>query len=224
MANLGLIIVDEEHEHSYKQSESAPCYHARDVAVMRGKMTNSTVILGSATPCLESFYNASSGKYVLSTLNNRANAAQTPSFTVVDMNVEFTKTKSFTSFSDLLLTGIKKRQAKGEQTILFLNRRGYHAAMLCQACSTAVRCHHCDVALTFHLGENHLACHLCGFTHSPPPRECPSCKGSTMKYRGIGTEQVQKALHAVLPDIRTLRIDVYLKRKIFYQGLPLALR
>lgn len=206
--NLGLIIVDEEHEHSYKQSESAPCYHARDVAVMRGKMTKSTVILGSATPCLESFYNASKGKYQLSTLQNRADAASIPKFTIVDMKREFEKAKSYTTFSEQLLKGIKARQEKGQQSILFLNRRGYHTTLLCQGCSQAIRCNHCDVALTFHLGHNHLACHLCGYTLSPPPVACPSCKiGQTMKFRGVGTEQIQKALHAIFPNIRTIRID-----------------
>jgi primosomal protein N' (replication factor Y) (superfamily II helicase) len=206
--NLGLIIVDEEHEHSYKQSESAPCYHARDVAVMRGKISSSTVILGSATPSLESFYNASKEKYCLSPLRQRADAASIPQFTIVDMKKEYEKAKGYTSFSDLLLKGIKERQEKGQQTILFLNRRGYHTTLLCQGCSQAVRCNHCDVALTFHLGHNQLACHLCGFTLSPPLVECPSCKkAQMMKFRGVGTEQIQKALHAVFPDIRTLRMD-----------------
>lgn len=208
VANLGLIIVDEEHEHSYKQSESAPCYHARDIAVMRGKITGSAVILGSATPCLESFYNASNGKYLLSSLNQRADAASMPKFTIVDMKREFEKAKCYTNFSEALLRGIKERQEKGEQAILFLNRRGYHTTLLCQGCAQPVRCSHCDVALTFHLGHNHLACHLCGFTISPPPLECPSCrKAQTMKFRGVGTEQIQKALHAIFPDIRTVRID-----------------
>lgn len=206
--NIGLIIVDEEHEGSYKQNESGPCYHARDIAVMRGKLSNSVVILGSATPSMESYHNAIKGKYILSTLQQRADAASMPALQMVDMKIEYSKAKGFTNFSEALLTGIKERQVKGEQTILFLNRRGYHTTMLCQACSQAVRCLHCDVALTFHLSDNHLACHLCNYSHSPPPRECPSCKSSsTMKYRGVGTEHVQKALHAVLPDIRTMRMD-----------------
>lgn len=207
--NLGLIIIDEEHEQSYKQNEEAPCYHARDVAVMRGKMTNSAVILGSATPSLESYYNAQKGKYTLSKLKDRANIAATiPSVVIVDMKLEFEKAKGYTSFSQKLLDGIKKRQQKGEQTILFLNRRGYHTNMMCQQCGNAVRCNHCDVAMTFHLGENSLACHLCGFTRSPPPIQCPTCKsGNPLKFRGVGTEQIEKALHAVLPDIRTIRMD-----------------
>lgn len=206
--NVGLIIVDEEHESSYKQSDSSPAYHGRDVAVMRGRLTNSTIILGSATPSLESYYNAATGKYSLSRLHKRADAERLPNFSIINMKDEFAKAKGYTNFSDKLLDGIKRRQEKGEQSILFLNRRGYHTTLFCQSCSQPVRCVHCDVALTFHLGENHLACHLCGHVISPPPLECPSCKNSqTMKYRGVGTELIQKQLHAVLPNIRTLRID-----------------
>lgn len=206
--NLGLIIVDEEHENSYKQGESSPCYHAREVAVMRGKLTGSTVVLGTATPSLESFYNVSLGKYTLSSLNKRADAAAMPKFSIIDMKSEYTKAKGYTSFSEVLLNGIKIRREKGEQTILFLNRRGYHTTLLCQGCSKPVGCPHCDIALTFHLNEDRLACHLCGFHISPPPKQCPLCKHSeTMKFRGVGTEQVEKALHAVLPEVRTLRID-----------------
>lgn len=206
--NLGLIIVDEEHENTYKQTDEMPCYHARDVAVMRAKMTHAAVILGSATPSLESYYNAQKGKYVLSKLNHRADEASMPKVTIVDMKLEFEKAKGYTSFSDPLLAGIKQRQAKGEQTILFLNRRGYHTTLMCQECRTAVRCNHCDMALTFHLCDNALACHQCGFTMCPPPKVCLSCKSpNPMKFRGVGTEQVEKALHAVLPDIRTIRID-----------------
>lgn len=206
--NLGLIIVDEEHEHSYKQSESAPCYNARDVAVMRGKMTNSAVILGSATPSLESYYNASQGKYILSTLKSRADTARLPKFTIVDMKREHEKAGGYTNFSEALLDGIKKRQAIGQQTILFLNRRGYHTTLMCKGCSQPVKCTHCDVALTFHLGQNTLSCHLCGFGLAPPPKQCPSCKcHETMKFRGVGTEQIERALHAIFPEIRTLRVD-----------------
>ena len=206
--NLGLIIVDEEHESSYKQTDEGPCYHARDVAVMRGKLTDSTVILGSATPSLESFYNAKNGKYTLSTLHARAENAVHPDIIVVDMRKEFDKAKGFTPFSEKLLDGIKKRHAVGEQTILFLNRRGYHTTVFCQACQEAIKCTHCDVSLTFHKNENTLACHLCGYTLNPPPANCPKCKSDkTMKYKGIGTELVEKSLLAIFPDIRTLRLD-----------------
>lgn len=208
VANLGLIIIDEEHEQTYKQSEQSPCYQARDVAVMRGKLSNSTVILGSATPSLESFYNAQKGKYTLSVLHQRAEAASLPKVTIVDMRKEFEKASGYTNFSDLLLTGIKKRHEQGEQTILFLNRRGYHTTLLCQECQHTVKCAHCDVPMTFHLGDNCLACHLCGYQLAPPPTTCPECGGKRpLKFRGVGTEQIERALHAIFPSIRTLRID-----------------
>lgn len=206
--NLGLIIVDEEHDSSYKQAEEMPCYHARDVAVMRSKMCNGTVILGSATPSLESYYNAQQNKYTLSKLGNRADAATMPKVTIVDMQFEYEKAKGFTNFSEQLLDGIKRRYAVGEQTILFLNRRGYHTTLLCRQCRNAVKCSHCDVALTFHMGNNALSCHLCGYTLSPPPRQCPKCQHpDPMKYKGVGTELIEKSLHAIFPDIRIMRID-----------------
>lgn len=208
VANLRLIIVDEEHEGSYKQNEEAPCYHARDVAVMRGKFENAVVILGSATPSLESYHNAQNGKYVLSPLQKRADTAQLPSFTIVDMKKEYDRTKGITQFSELLLDGIKKRVTRGEQTILLLNRRGFHTTLLCNKCAEPVKCEHCDTNLTFHKGENHLACHLCGFTLAPPPKNCPKCKHpDPLKFRGAGTEQIERALHAIFPEVRTIRMD-----------------
>ncbi|MBA2368921.1 MAG: primosomal protein N' [Candidatus Protochlamydia sp.] len=208
VVDLGLIIVDEEHEQSYKQSDLSPCYQARDVAVMRGKLAQASVILGSATPSLESYYNANSGKYTLSTLNHRADVASLPQVTIIDMRREYDRAKGITNFSEKLLNGIEKRHKCGEQVILFLNRRGYHTTLLCQECSQAIKCAHCEVTLTFHLGENHLSCHLCGYQISPPPKECPACKGQKpLKFRGAGTEQIEKALHAIFPAIRTLRID-----------------
>lgn len=208
LPNLGLIIVDEEHETSYKQSEDSPCYHARDVAVMRGKLTSASVILGSATPSLESYHNALSGKYTLSKLTTRADSASVPKVTIVDMKREFDKAKSQTPFSEKLLELIKDRQSRGEQTILFLNRRGYHSSMLCTQCQHVMKCQHCDVSLTFHLGESILACHVCGYSVSPPPKECPSCHGTeTLRFKGVGTELIERSLHAILPEIRTLRVD-----------------
>lgn len=206
--NLGLVIVDEEHEQSYKQNEEAPCYQARDVAVMRGKLCNATVILGSATPSLESYHNAITGKYVLSTLSGRADTATLPMVRIVDMRKEYERFKGYTNFSGALLDGIKTRQQKGEQTILFLNRRGYHTHLFCQKCGATTKCVHCDLALTYHQNTDTLSCHLCGFEISPPPKQCPSCKTpDPMKFRGVGTEQIEKALHAIFPSIRTLRID-----------------
>lgn len=205
--NLGLIIVDEEHDGAYKQNEESPCYHARDVAVMRGKLSHCTVILGSATPSLESYYNATAGKYQLNLLSHRHNA-KLPSVTLVDMKKEYEKHKGFTSFSDVLIEKIQQKVSQGEQVICFLNRRGYHTSLVCRGCGHTFKCSHCDVSLTFHKGENHLSCHLCDFKLIPPPTRCPQCKeDKTLKYKGIGTEQVEKALHAVLPQVRTLRID-----------------
>lgn len=207
MPNLGLIIVDEEHESSYKKSEETPCYNARDVAVMRGKMTKSCVILGSATPSLESYYNAKNNKYTLSSLENRASSTM-PSVKVIDMKKEYEKAQGFTNFSSELIDAIKKRQENGEQTIVFLNRRGYHTSMLCKTCGQTIQCVQCAVSLTFHKGENVLACHLCGHTLCPPPRLCPTCKSENpLKYKGVGTELIEKSLQALIPDVRTLRID-----------------
>lgn len=205
--NLGLIIVDEEHEPSYKQTDEAPTYHARDVAVMRGKIAGAAVVLGSATPSIESYHNAQKGKYQLSVLKNRADSAAMPEVIVVDMKIEFERAKGFTLFSDRLLSAIKKRVEIGEQVILFLNRRGYHTSQMCTGCSNVLQCPHCDVNLTYHLGDNVLACHLCDYRLSPPPRECPECKSGLLKFKGAGTEMVERALHAILPEVRTLRLD-----------------
>lgn len=208
VCNLGLIIVDEEHENSYKQQDEMPCYHARDIAVMRGKMEQCAVLLGSATPSLESYYNATKGKYLLSKLSCRPGAASIPQVTIVDMKKEFEKAQGFTTFSESLIAGIKKRFSLGEQTILFLNRRGYHTTLFCLECRQSLRCLHCDASLTFHRSESCLSCHLCGYQLSPPPKQCPLCHSlNPMKYRGIGTEQVEKAIHAILPEVRTLRMD-----------------
>ncbi|WP_059358837.1 primosomal protein N' [Parachlamydia acanthamoebae] len=206
--NLGLVIVDEEHEQSYKQQEESPCYHARDIAVMRGKIAQATVLLGSATPSIESYYNAIKGKYVISLLKKRAESSLLPSVTIVDMKREFEKAKGFTNFSELLLNEIEKRLTTGEQTILFLNRRGYHTTLTCPSCQTAIKCPHCSLALTFYYSRNSLSCHLCDFTISPPPSTCPNCKKDTpMKFQGVGTELIERSLHAIFPDIRTIRID-----------------
>lgn len=206
--NLGLIIVDEEHDASYKNAEEMPTYNARDLAIIRGKMTKSVVLLGSATPSLESYGNALSGKYKLCTLPVRATGATLPKVTIVDMKFEAEKQQGFTLFSDPLLKALKERASRGEQSLLFLNRRGYHSSQTCQKCNHVVDCPDCDTALTFHRGNNILSCHFCNYSLSPPPRSCPKCgSDETLKFRGIGTEMVERSLHAVLPDIRTLRMD-----------------
>jgi primosomal protein N' (replication factor Y) len=196
---LGLIIVDEEHETSYKQTDDTPCYHARDVSIVRAKLCQACVVLGSATPSLESYTNALSGKYTLSTLKLRADQASLPQVILVE--------KKSSLLSDTLLEAIKKRLAVGEQSLLFLNRRGFHTQQMCTACSSALECPHCALALTFHKSDNLLACHLCNYEIAPP-RNCPSCHAEeSLKYKGAGTEQVERALHAIFPEIRTLRLD-----------------
>lgn len=206
--NLGLLIVDEEHDGSYKQTDEMPCYHARDVAVARGNIAQATVILGSATPSFESYQNAKEGKYTRVTLTSRPNSSTLPSIYTVSMDKEFEKEKRFTLFSSALLRGIQKRFERGEQTILFLNRRGYHTSQGCTLCKEVVGCPHCAIRLTFHRGDNRLSCHLCGYMLSPPPSSCPSCKSfDTMKFRGVGTEAIERSLHAILPEVRTIRLD-----------------
>ena len=206
--NLGLIIVDEEQESSYKQTDEQPCYHARDVAIMRGKFSSATVVLGSATPSLETYYNAKKGKFILSTLTKRAKNAHLPKVKIIDMKTEYAKSEGFTLFCSDLIDGIKDRLSKGEQTLLFLNRRGYHTFQMCAGCGESVKCPHCSTSLTFHKKTNHLACHLCSYMIAPPPTECPLCKETaTLHFKGVGTEQVERTLHALFPDIRTLRMD-----------------
>jgi primosomal protein N' (replication factor Y) len=175
---------------------------------MRGKLSQALVILGSATPSLESYYNALQGKYALDRLNARADAAALPHVRVIDMRREYSKAKGFTLFSQDLLGAIQERIARGEQTLLFLNRRGFHTARLCLSCNEPLKCPHCDVSLTFHLGNNQLACHLCDYRLSPLPTRCPHCHvEGDFKFRGAGTEMIERALHTIFPNVRTLRMD-----------------
>jgi primosomal protein N' (replication factor Y) (superfamily II helicase) len=205
--DLGLIIVDEEHDGSYKQGEEAPFYHARNVAVMRASLENAVVLLGSATPSVESRYNADIGKYRLHRIAARASNAPLPKVTIVDMKKVLDKSGGFTHFSEELLQGIKERCEAGEQSLLFLNRRGYHRLQICSSCRATVKCPHCDLGLTFHRGENLLRCHLCDYRRAAP-RECPACNASgALEFKGFGTEHVERVLHALFPDIRTLRMD-----------------
>ena len=206
--NLGLIIVDEEHESSYKQSDESPCYHARDVAIMRGKKEQATVILGSATPSIESYINGKKGKYLLEILKSRAEKTDLPKVQLVDMKKEWHRTHHFTLFSQPLLEALQNRYEKGEQALLFLNKRGYHSFLLCISCNHSIECPNCSLSLTFHKQNNYLACHLCGLTQTPIPKICPKCKKpATLHFRGVGTELVEKSLHAILPHLRTLRMD-----------------
>jgi len=205
--NLGLIIVDEEHDSSYKQSEESPCYNARDIAVMRGSLENAVVLLGSATPSLESRHNADLGKYTLSLLSSRAASASMPKVQIIDMKRAMDINGGFTHFSSELIEAMKTRLEKGEQTLLFLNKRGYHRLQICSSCRSTVKCPHCDLGLTFHKSENLLRCHLCDY-HQPIPLTCPSCGcRESLQFKGFGTEHVERSLHALLPGVRTIRMD-----------------
>jgi primosomal protein N' (replication factor Y) len=204
--NLGLLIVDEEHESSYKSSEEMPAVHARDLAIVRGKICKATVVLGSATPSLESMTNALAGRYQLHRITQRAEAHQLPAVKMVDMKVQ--RERGFQLFSQPLLEGIEQRMRRGEQSLVFLNRRGYFTLQKCLSCDQSVQCPHCAVSLTFHKGEDLLACHCCGYQLSPPPTQCPHCQSlQTLRFRGVGTEQVERQLHRLLPEVRTLRLD-----------------
>lgn len=208
MHRLKLLIVDEEHDTSYKQSEEAPCYHGRDVAIMRASFCQATIVLGSATPSLESYYNAEQGKYLLTTLPARVAQAHLPKITLVNMLLEREKSEGVSFFSPKLLDAIAARLKIGEQSLLFLNRRGYHSLLLCAKCQTIQKCPQCDVALTFHQHSHSLDCHYCDYRLSPPTKTCPSCGDSSpLLYRGFGTEQIETLLKRIFPAIRTLRMD-----------------
>ncbi len=205
--DLGLIIIDEEHDSSYKQNEEMPTYHARDIAVMRGKLEKAVVLLGSATPSLDSYHNAINGKYRLNILTSRATKASQPTMRIIDMKSALDKAGGFSHFSPDLLDAIKEKTKKGEQTLLLLNKRGYRRMQICSECRYIAKCPHCDLSLTYHKGPNTLRCHLCDYqTHLL--RQCPSCQSSSqMEFRGFGTEHVEKSLCAIFPDVRTLRMD-----------------
>ena len=212
LPNLGLIIVDEEHESSYKQ-ESPPRYHARDVAVLRGAFEPCAVVLGSATPSLESWQNCLSGKYHLLRLDKRADAHSMPLVRVIDMRLEKQKQKGQTPIlSDRLRTALEQRLAKGEQSILFLNRRGFARSLQCHSCGHACTCPHCAVALTYHRTDERLVCHVCGH-QSIVPKKCPECKNPGISLQGYGTQKVEEVLQKVLPDARFARIDADAMRR-----------
>ena len=173
LENLGLIVVDEEHENSYKQEE-APRYHARDVAVVRASMEKCACLLGSATPSLESYHNATTGKYELLRLNQRVDNQKMPVMRIIDMRQETLKQKSHAILSGRLCQAIEKRLEKKEQSILFLNRRGFSTSLICPACGHVCKCADCSVALTYHRAAGKIICHICGHTERAPSK-CPKC-------------------------------------------------
>jgi primosomal protein N' (replication factor Y) (superfamily II helicase) len=208
LKNLGLIVVDEEHETTYKQEE-APRYHARDIAIVRAKIEKCVAVLGSATPSLESYHNAAIGKYRLVTLTQRIDEKQMPLMRIVDLRQERRKEKSATILSEKLRAAITVRLEKREQTILFLNRRGFSTSLLCSGCGEARNCPNCSVALTFHRHPTvagRLSCHLCGHT-AAVPKKCPACGKDALIYAGFGTERVETTVSQVFPKAVVRRMD-----------------
>ena len=217
---LGLIIVDEEHEHSYKQEE-APRYHARDVAIVRGQMEAAVVVLGSATPSLESYYNCHKGKYKLLQLPERADDKKMPLVRVVDMRQAVRPGKGTPIFSPQLKEAIAGRLERKEQVILFLNRRGYSTSLQCPLCGFVAQCPNCSVSLTYHRAEHKLCCHICAHVE-PVPSACPNakCRNPAIRYAGLGTQKVEATLGKLFPHARVVRMDSdALKRKEDYRRI-----
>lgn len=217
---LGLIIVDEEHEHTYKQEE-APRYNARDVAIVRGQMEGAVVVLGSATPSLESYYNCARGKYRLLKLPERADDRKMPYVRVVDMRQTARAEKGIPIFSPQLKEAIARRLEQKEQVILFLNRRGYSSSLQCPLCGFVAECPNCSVSLTYHRHEQKLCCHICAHVE-PVPAACPkaNCRNPAIRFAGLGTQKVEAALAKLFPQARTVRMDSdALKRKEDYRRI-----
>lgn len=202
---LALIVVDEEHDSSYKQEET-PRYHGRDVAVMRGKLTGAAVVLGSATPSLESFHNAEKQKYALLALRERVEKRPLPEVELVDMKAEFAETGEDHLFARKLTGEITACLARGEQAMILLNRRGYSAIVLCRTCGEKIECQNCAIALTYHKGANKLECHYCGFKR-PVPKTCPKCGSEYLYFLGSGSEKLEDLLQREFPAARIGRMD-----------------
>jgi primosomal protein N' (replication factor Y) len=217
--NLGLIVVDEEHESSYRQQES-PYYNARDVAIVRAQKESATVVLGSATPSLESFHNANKSKYTLVNLPERVGARPMATAKIIDMRTVFARHGKPRVFSDELLEAIRETHERGEQSIILLNRRGYSSFILCRSCGETVQCPNCDVTLTYHRSERVIVCHYCNHREAVP-RVCPSCGKKYIYYVGEGTEQLEEMLRLLFPSLRVARIDrdTTARRKVFEQSL-----
>lgn len=211
LANLGVIIIDEEHETTYKQEET-PRYHARDLAIWRGQYHHCPVVLGSATPSLESRARAQKGVYQLLTLTQRANQSATlPPVEIVDMREEMQRRLN-SSFSEKLEEKLRDRLAKGEQSVLLLNRRGYSSFVMCRDCGFVLPCPNCDISLTLHMDTKTMRCHYCGHEENIP-RRCPNCGKDKIRYYGTGTEKVQEELAELIPEARVLRMDVDTTRR-----------
>ena len=207
VSDLGCVIVDEEHEGSYKQNGEAPYYNARDLAVMRAKLENCPVVLGSATPSLESVRNVQLGKYALLNLKKRVCASSDIETELVDLNQEVLAAPQFGLVSRSLKTALVRCLEKREQAILFLNRRGYVPRLICPECYETLKCPSCSVPLAYHKRDNLLKCHLCGYTEEYlPPYKCPEC-GVNLKPAGYGTQRVENLLHSLFPEAKIGRMD-----------------
>jgi primosomal protein N' (replication factor Y) len=205
VADLALLIVDEEHDSSYKQEET-PRYHARDVAVMRAKMADAMVVLGSATPSLESYYNATKNKYALVELPDRVEQRPLPEVELIDMKLEFQETGQEQVISRRLAEEIRERLERKEQVMILLNRRGYSPVALCRACASRMECKNCAVAMTHHKKSNRMVCHYCGF-EAPIPKVCGECGSEYVYFLGTGSEKLEELLHGVFPTARIGRLD-----------------
>jgi primosomal protein N' (replication factor Y) len=205
LENLGLVVVDEEHDSSYKQQET-PRYHGRDVAVIRARLAKALVVLGSATPSLESYWNAQQGKYQLLTLNQRVAGRRLAEVEIIDMRQEFRETHSKVPVSRQLQEEIELQLATGGQTMILLNRRGYAWFLLCRSCGEAITCIRCSISLTYHRREHRLICHYCGYT-TKVPTQCPACGSEHLYYIGEGTEKVEDKLRDLFPGAKVERLD-----------------
>lgn len=217
--DLGLIIVDEEHDSSYKQNDPAPRYNARDAAIVLGGIHKCPVLLGSATPSMESYYNALAKKYKYVELNERYGGVQMPEIRIVDMKEETRMKRMKSHFTPQLLQGITDALALGEQVILFQNRRGFSLRLECDVCQNSPECVNCDVTLTYHKHLNQLKCHYCGYS-IPVPSICPHCQSPAIKMRGFGTEKVEEELAILFPEAKIGRMDFDTTRtKYAYQRI-----
>ncbi|MDX2179735.1 MAG: primosomal protein N' [Bryobacteraceae bacterium] len=205
LKNLGLILVDEEHDGSYKQEET-PRYSGRDVAVMRARMLDCTVVLGSATPSLESRHNAERGRYRYLELPDRVERRAMPDVELIDMRQEFLETRAARTFSRRLLDALRDRLANREQAMLLLNRRGFSTFVACRACGERIMCANCAVTLTYHRRDQRLLCHFCGYAEGVP-QTCPACRSDHLYFSGTGSERVEDELHREFPEARIARMD-----------------
>ena len=205
--NLGLVIIDEEHETSFKQQDPAPRYHARSAAIMLASMYGAKTLLGTATPSMESYYNAQQGKYGLVEMKTRYQGIQLPEIQVVDVKDLKHRKMMKGAYSPQLLAAVREALENGEQAILFQNRRGFAPMIECKVCGWVPKCKNCDVSLTLHKNINLLTCHYCGYTY-PVPTECPNCGSTELMGRGVGTEKVEDQLSEIFPEARIARMDL----------------